>query len=117
MKKTNGLFIIWGILVVTLVILLTIIGFILKKTDKTYSKLEEKLVEVAEKYVDAKFLYPSDGFTTKVLASDLIKDDYLDELKIDNDTCDGYVIVSKEMVYKYKAYIKCNKYTTKGYEK
>ena len=71
MKKTNRLFIIWGVLVIALVILLTVIGFMLKKTDKNYSKLEEKLVERTEKYVDAKFLYPSDGLTIKVLASSL----------------------------------------------
>lgn len=117
MKKINGLFIVWGILVVALIAILTVIGFMLKKNDNTYAELEKKLVEVAEKYVDANFLYPDEGFTTKVLASDLKKAEYLDELTINDDICDGYVIVSKEMVYKYKAYIKCNKYITKGYEK
>ncbi|MDE5538997.1 MAG: hypothetical protein K2J20_00750 [Bacilli bacterium] len=117
MDRTNKLFMIWGIIVVAIVALLTVLGFSLKKTEKIYSVLEKELVEKAEKYVDVKALYPKDdGFTTKVTLKELKENEYIEELKIDDDVCDGYVIVSKDMVFKYKAYIKCNKYTTNGYE-
>ena len=38
------------------------------------------------------------------------------ELKVKNDVCDGYVLVTKEDVYHYKAYIKCKNYETDGYK-
>ena len=43
--------------------------------------------------------------------SGLIKD-----LKVNNDKCDGYVIVKKnQLVYEYKGFVKCKEYKTKNY--
>lgn len=116
MKKTKVLFIIWGVLVVGIIILLTTLGFMLNSKNKNYLELEDKLLSNAKKFVDNRFLYPEEGKTTKVTSDMLIENEYLDELKFEDDTCTGYVIVSFNGVYQYKAYIKCNHYQTKGYE-
>ncbi len=117
MKKTNTLFTIWGIIVVVILALLTFIGFKLKDNDNNYAKVEDKLKDSAEKYVDYKFLYPKEGNETKVTSKELIENEFLDELKYEDDVCEGYVIVKLDGAYKYKSYIKCKNYTTKDFNK
>ena len=114
--KNRKLFIIWGILVVGIVGLLTTLGFMLKAQDANYVKLENKILDSAKKYIDAKFLYPEGSNVLKVTKEDMIENGFLDELKYGDDTCAGYVTVKLNGAYKYKAYIKCKNYTTKGYE-
>ncbi len=115
MKKTNILFIIWGILVIIVIGLLTALGFMIKNQNKDYEKLEDKLLDSTKKYVDTNFLYPEGNDTLKVTSSELIEKNFLDELKVNNDKCTGYVKVYNDGVYQYKVYIKCSNYTTKGY--
>ena len=117
MKKTNRLFMIWGALCVVIVGLLTTMGFMIRRANKEYLSLEEKLQISAEKYTSDKFMYPDDGEMIKVTKKDLIGANYLDDLKKDKDYCDGYVIVKTEKYVKYKAYIKCKNYETDGYSK
>lgn len=119
MKKNNILFVIWGVIVIILVGLLTAMGFMLKGKNEKYEKVEERLKEATSSYVDHNFLYPEDNEKLKILSKDLIDNDFLklEELKVDNDVCTGYVILTKDMVYEYDAFIKCNNYTTKGYQK
>lgn len=116
MKKTKILFIVWGIIVLAVVILLTILGFMLKDKNGNYIEIEDKLLSSAKQFVDNRFLYPEEGKTTKVTSDVLIENEYLNELKYKDDACTGYVIVSFDGVYKYNAYIKCSHYQTKGYE-
>ncbi len=117
MKKTNTLFMIWGVIVVIILILLTILGFMIKGINIDYRELENKLQLSAEKYTSDKFLYPEEGEIIRVSKDDLVKSGYLDNLEKDKDICDGYVEVLRDDVVKYKAYIKCKKYTTDGYQK
>lgn len=117
MKKNNVLFVIWGIVVIAVIALLTFLGFMLKNRNGDYKNLEDKLETNVKKYVDAMFLYPNAGEEVKITSKDLIENDYLDELKFEDDVCEGYTIVTYNGVYKYKTYIKCNNYKTKGFEK
>ncbi len=117
MKQSNKLFVIWGVLVVAIVALLTVLGFMLENKNKEYLEIEKKLSDSAKKYVDFKFLYPEDGKTTTITKDELIKNEYLDELKHGDEVCDGYVKIKKDGVYKYDAYIKCKDYKTSGYKK
>ncbi len=117
MKKTKVLFIIWGVIVIVVIGLLTTLGFMIKRQNKDYVALENKLLDSAKRYVDTNFLYPEGKNVLKVTSSELIKTKFLDELKVNNDTCTGYVNVHNETVYKYEAFIKCSNYTTKGYRK
>lgn len=116
MKRTNTLFTIWGVIVVIILALLTYLGLKLTEIDNNYGEIEKKLVDSAEKYVDAKFLYPLGDNVTKVTSDELIENGYLDNLQYEDDVCTGYVLITLDGAYKYDAYIKCKNYTTKGYE-
>lgn len=118
MDKMGKLGVVWGIVLVLIVVLLTTFGFIYKNKTSIYKNLEEKLVEAEKKYVDAKFLYPKDDEFLKTDTEILVKEEYIKNLKIKDEECTGYVEVFKnDTVYDYKAYIKCDNYETKGYEK
>lgn len=117
MNKLNKLTILWGFIIVSIFVLLTVFGFVYKNKTNVYKELEQKLVEAEKKYVDAKFLYPQDGKTLKTTSEELIDEKYLDYLAIDNNECTGYVEVKrKNTIYEYIGYIKCDNYKTKGYE-
>ncbi len=114
MKKIHTYSILWGLVVITILILLTIFGFVYKNKTKVYKELEEKLVEVEKKYVDAKFLYPKEGQVLKTTSKELEENNYIDKLP---DDCVGYAEVTMDgTIYNYKGYIKCEKYITKGYK-
>ncbi len=118
LKQMHRISVIWGIVLVLLVTGLTAIGFLYKNKSKDYKEMENKLVNFAEKYVEAKFLYPEENQSLRITLDDLKSNDYLEELKKDDDVCDGYVVVSHDgFVYHYKGFVKCPKYTTKNYEK
>lgn len=119
MKKNNILFVIWGVIVIALIGLLTTMGFMLKGKNEEYEKLEKRLKEATSSYVDHNFLYPDGDEKLKILSKDLVDNGFLktEELKVGKDVCIGYVILKKDMVYEYDAFIKCNSYTTKGYQK
>jgi uncharacterized protein YpmB len=115
--KMKRISIVWGIMVVLIVGMLTVFGFFYKSKTTIYDELEEKLVDASKKYVDANFLYPQDKDELKVTKEELVDNQYLDELKKDDNDCSGYVIVKlSNGVYTYKAYIKCPNYKTKGYK-
>ncbi len=116
MNKTKILFTLWFIIVVMILGLLTTIGFMYKKLDKEYQKLETKLLTSGENYSNANSYYPEDNLELIITKDELVSSSYLDELKVKNDVCDGYVLVTKEDVYHYKAYIKCKNYETDGYK-
>lgn len=116
MNKVKKYYIIWVILVVIIIAILTTFGFIYKNKTKKYRDLEEKIVEVSKKYVEAKFLYPEKGENIKVNLNDLKDNNLIDDFSVDSKPCDGYAVISIEnTVYNYKGYIKCDNYTTKGY--
>ncbi len=116
MKKVHNYAIVWGIIVLIIIILLTIFGFVYKDKSKVYKDLEEKIVEAVKKYADAKFLYPKSGENVKTTADVLIEEGFMEELKVGDEVCEGYVILSfKNSVYDYKGYVKCKNYVTKGY--
>lgn len=114
MKKQKILWIIWGIIVVIVIILLTILGFMLSKNNQKYHDLEDKLKEAGEKYSTENFIFNENIKEFTITSEEL--GDYIDSLEVDNDKCTGYVKVTYDVAYEYKAYIKCNKYTTDGYK-
>jgi len=118
LKQMRRISIVWGIVLFLMVSGLTAVGFLYKSKSSGYKKLEEELVNYAEKYVEARFLYPEESQSLKITLDDLKTEGYLQELKKDDDSCDGYVILShNDFAYHYKGYIKCSKYTTKSYKK
>ena len=48
--------------------------------------------------------------------NELHDNNMIDKLEVDSKKCDGYVKLTFDNVTEYKAYIKCNKYQTHGFE-
>ena len=108
MKKT--FFIIWGLIIVGIVGLLTYLGLRVKNNLENYEKLENKLISLSEEYVKENEFKLNIGDTKTILSENLTND-----LKYKDDICKGYVEVSLDNGYNYKAYIKCNNYETDGF--
>ena len=90
------------------------IFIIINFSGNKYTRMEKNLVKASEKYLG---LYP--GLYPKtdslVLTSKTLKSKGYDIKLYKN--CSGYVIIKKNSnFYKYNPYIKCEGYTTKGYE-
>ena len=105
MKKS--FFIVWGVIVVSIVGILTYLGLVIKNNLKNYQQLESELALLSEKYVEENDFKLNDGDISIILSEDLTSD-----LKYKDDVCVGYVEVSVDNGYKYKAYIKCDNYET-----
>lgn len=117
MKQMKKFSVIWGSFLVILILILTVFGFVYKSKASEYKKLEIQLIDATKKYVDAKFLYPEEKEQLKVTFGELKENQYIEELKKENDNCDGYVIVQHNgTVFEYHGYVKCPKYITKGYQ-
>lgn len=113
MKK---MMLIWGIIAFSLVGILTFIGITYNKKSEKYRDYEDKLIDACEKYVELYFLYPTEG-ELKVNQNTLSDEGLFKIEKVNNNACEGYVLVSKNgLVYEYDAYIDCDVYKTKGYK-
>jgi len=103
----------WTLLILIIFTGLTFIGFRIKK-ETINDLMEEELVKQTEKYLGLYTnLYPTLGNQIKITAEKLSDEGYDANLETN---CTGYVIIKNtEFGFKYKAYIKCPEYTTKGF--
>ncbi len=107
--------VVWGLLLFSLVSVLTVIGFIYKEKKKEYKNYELLIEETAEKYVEDKSLFDDN---LKIDIEELLNNGYLDTTYVNNEKCEGYVLMMKvSNHYDFNGYIKCSNYTTKGYDK
>lgn len=114
MKK---MIIIWIIMAFAMVGTLTYIGFKFEEKVKDYQALENDIIESAQIYMELNDLDLDLGESLKLKTSKLIEDGYLKGTDVDEDTCDGYVVVKKGIKdFEYNAFIKCENYTTVDYE-
>ncbi|MDD2504758.1 MAG: hypothetical protein PHF21_00620 [Bacilli bacterium] len=111
MKK---ILLMWVFVSIILVGLLTFFGINLKNKNQAYYELENKIKDSAINYYKE---YPDKIFGKEhlIIDKELINQNFLNELKFKNEVCTGYVIIKKNC--NYKPYIKCDKYTTKDYNK
>lgn len=108
----------WIILIISLIGLLTVIGYNFSKKNELFKNYEEELIEATDIYVTNNKI--------NVLLNDVNKYS-LNELIFDNEelldfsyknNCIGYVkVFNNNGSYNYKPYISCDKYETKGYIK
>ena len=112
MKK---IMIVWAVVAIILVGVLTYIGFNIKDNNKPYKSLEKELERKASALIGEKpGLLNS---LNKLTVEDFNNNGYPVEMTVNGDKCDGYVTLSKNIsIYEYNAYIKCNNYTTNGYQ-
>ena len=113
MKKTKILFIIWAIIVLIIIGLLTALGFILENRYEKYKELEDKLVSSAKEYAHSEILLEEGEII--VTTEELIEQEYLDSLEVDDDVCQGYVVITNDGTYEYAPYITCKGYTTRNF--
>ena len=117
MKKMQSMTIIWGMMIFMIVGTLTFIGFTYNKKLKIYGDFEIKLGKACKKYVADHELYPKEKEELKVDIKTLKEEKLIDELKVNNNKCKGYVIVKKNnLEYTYNVYIDCGKYKTEGFK-
>jgi len=116
LKKMKIISIVWGIVLFSLIALLTIIGLIYKKETKEYKDFEITLKEKTKEYVENKSLLPDDNIT--ITLEELKENKVIENTKINDKECEGYIIVTNENgIYEYLSYVKCGNYKTKGYKK
>ena len=117
MERMKTMTVIWGMMVISIVLVLTFIGFTYNKKLKDYQAFENKLGKVSEKYVDENTLIKEDTKKIKINIKDLKKKGYIDKLEVNKNKCNGYVLVevTKEDI-DYQAFIDCGKYQTEGYK-
>ena len=113
MKKKSILIICFSIL---LVVIMVFVGYNLFFKDKEYKSLENNMESVVSKYLGQYIEeYPKSG-EKKINITDVIGKGYTIDMTINGKKCDGYVVVKKvSFAYEYDGYIKCDNYTTKGY--
>ena len=113
MKK---IYFVWTLIIVLLLSVVTFIGFKVVNKNKIYKNLENDMEVVVSKYLGQYIEeYPKNGSKTVKIA-DVIDKGYELNMNINDDMCDGYVVVKKvSIAYEYDGYIKCNNYVTKGY--
>lgn len=107
----------WGLLLLVIFVALTFFALKWKAKNTPYFDLEKTMVSKTKSYYEMEHSYPTKGNSTKITFENLKKANMMEELKVGDDNCEGYVIVENTGVIEYHAYIKCNHYTTKDYDK
>lgn len=113
--------IVWIVIIMFLISVLSVIGINVTRKQAPYKALENDIVEAMKTY------YGQDTNLTKLPKNNQIIKITLNELKefgirinnaIEKDKCDGYgIVIGKSVSHDYKAYIKCENYTTNNYNK
>lgn len=117
LKKMRVISILWGMILFTLLILLTAFALIFKSKSKVYEEAASNFANKAQEYVEEKNLYPEEG-TLVITKDELIENEYIEELSVKDNVCEGYVLVKYEKDnYSFVPYINCKKYITGGYDK
>ncbi len=117
MKQLKIISIVWGLLILAIFLVLTFFALKWKNETMPYFKLEDSLVSATKKYYESKYSYPNKDESKYVTYKELKENNVLESLNNGDDTCDGYVRVTLKGAVEYKAYIKCNKYKSKDYDK
>ena len=117
MKQLKVISIVWGMLLLSIFLVLTFFALKWKSQTTPYFELEKNLVNATKSYYESAYSYPEKGNIKKVTYDELKESEAIESLSVDDDECDGYVIVSHNNVIEYDAYLKCNNYTTKNYDK
>lgn len=107
----------WIFTMILLVGGLTFIGFYQANKYGAYRALERKLEAAAGSYL-GQFpdRHPNAG-SKLITANYLINEGFLDNLETEDESCTGYVIVTRRgMFYRYSSFIKCDNYITRNFD-
>lgn len=101
---------------VAIVVLLFCFGVVLSRKNKPYKEKENELIEITKMYVESSTWYPTQGERIKITIEELIEKEMIKEVKVEEDSCVGYIEVKNNGIIEYKTYLKCQNYETHGYE-
>ncbi|MBR6073089.1 MAG: hypothetical protein IKP76_02075 [Bacilli bacterium] len=108
MKKNVVLMVIFSILFVGTMLF---IGYSIKNRNKDYVNKENELKEVAAMYVNLAKINVLEGKSADLQLEQIIRDGYLEEIKVHDNECTGYITIKKKYnQYTYIPHIKCGKY-------
>lgn len=87
------------------------------KEKTNYTLLENNVVEASKKYVGKYYNNELGLDTLYIKVNQLVSNNFIEEVKDNDGTCSGYVSVylNDRNNIVYEPYLKCKKYTTKGY--
>ena len=116
LRKMRLISYIWGAILVLIFVALTAFGFYFKHTTKVYKEFESDIASKTKEYImENSMLYEGD---IDYSFDELIEFGVLENKKVNEKDCDGYVTVAYENEsYDYKTYLQCGMYKTKGYRK
>lgn len=115
MNKMKVVSIIWGLFLLSMIFILTAASKKYLKKIEPYERLENVLVSTTKKYVEEKL--DIEKGKTIIKTEELFDKEYLKEFKVNEDNCKGYVVIEYNNEKEYNAFIKCNEYKTKDYDK
>ena len=110
---SKKIYFIWFFLIILILGTLLYIGKIHGRNEKKYLTLEMELEEAASIYFSQSNLSLSNGESLSVDINDLYNNGYIDTISVNQDTCDGTVLIEKnDNEYSYDASIVCDNYKT-----
>lgn len=116
LQRMHKISIIWGIIMMLLVLVLTLIATSYKKETKEYKAFEIKLEETTKNYMEQNGLYPEEEMHLTV--TELLNLNVIDTNVVKDKSCQGYVDIKNDnQFFDYDAYIKCGNYETKDLDK
>lgn len=108
MKKNIVLMVLFSVLFVGTMLF---IGYTIQKQNKDYVNKENELIELATMYVNLDKIKVLEGKSANLALEQIIYDGYLDEIKVHDEDCTGYITIKKKFnKYIYTPHIKCGKY-------
>jgi len=116
LKRFRAFAITWGVILVAIFCLFTIFSINVSKRLNEYHSLENYFAEKVSEYNSENNIYPETIEVLSVNLEDAIAKGIISELRVNDDTCDGYVNISNDFVVTYTPYIKCKNYVTEGYD-
>ena len=116
MNNLKRNYIVFWIIAVLIFAGLTALGFIYKSKSSKYKKEENRIVEIVKKYTATDFNFPKSGESKIITLKELQDKDLLKEVKVKKNKCDGYVEITFKNVTKYKAFLDCGEYKTRGFD-
>lgn len=103
--------IIWGIILVSILTLLTIFGFKYQEVSE-YKKIEKEMLDVAKQYIKTNDIDTNNKEVIIKLRDLILFEPELEDYIIDN--CSGKVVLEKKFIFKKnRAFIQCDNYKTK----
>lgn len=107
--------IVWGIILIAIFTLLTIFAMQYKNKLADYHAKENEIKQNVVGVFEQHWTYPNYGEHLKISFSELKELGLINDVEVNNDQCDGYVLVKNDEVVNFQVMMKCSKYVSNNY--